>query len=190
MSSDSRPRSDRGRENEALARLTRALLFEDASKGSLNLAAVARESGVSRSFLYQNQRARALIERARSRGGELQQSRASIEVASWRQRSMNAEARVQELSNQILSMRQQLQTLLVAQDKDVSSGGIDIELVRTADQLKAELAQANEHLKRMADQLEASRDNVRFLSGRLEELEKRELGRLRFFSSSDARPEV
>jgi hypothetical protein len=184
MTPESGTNSTRSHQDHALARLTRALLFEDASRGSLNLAAVARESGVSRSFLYQNEQARALIDRARVRGGELQDSRSSTEIANWKQRAQNAEVRVRELSELVTSLRQQMQTLLGESNRaPLVPGAAELDAARSAERSRAELIRSTEICNELRDQLEASRDNVRYLNGRLAELEVKELGRLERFSS-------
>jgi GGDEF domain-containing protein len=76
------------RVNEALRQIRR-------ERAKVTFAAVARRAAVSRTFLYQNPRARALVEQSHTEATDReihdQAQHATWVEASWRERALNAE---------------------------------------------------------------------------------------------------
>ncbi len=133
----------------------------------VTVSAVERRADVSRTFLYQNPDARALVAEAvaRAEGRRVQQrQQAADEVnATWRERALNAEDGLKQAVAEIQAQRKRIGELL---------GQIrDLELDLPADAVQrlvtenTTLKQENQTLtaenKRLTDRLAASRDNYR-----------------------------
>ena len=133
----------------------------------VTVSAVERRADVSRTFLYQNPDARALVAEAvaRADGRRVQQrQQAADEVnATWRERALNAEDGLKQAVAEIQAQRKRIGELL---------GQIrDLELDLPADAVQrlatenTTLKQENQALtaenKRLTDRLAASHDNYR-----------------------------
>jgi Family of unknown function (DUF6262) len=85
-------------------------------KTAVTYPAVARRAGVSRTFLYDNAEARALIgEATRQAAGQRVQARAEGDArqeASWRERALNAEAALATAHAEIRVQRDRIAVLL------------------------------------------------------------------------------
>jgi hypothetical protein len=72
-------------------------------------AAAARLAAVSRSFIYENDKARALITSAQARSQALAAGRipaaTAQQEASWRERALNAEERARQLQHELTAQR-------------------------------------------------------------------------------------
>ncbi|MBW3613987.1 MAG: hypothetical protein KY439_01575 [Actinobacteria bacterium] len=79
-------------------------------------AAVSKLAGVSRSFTYENQQARALIAAAQSRAQASADARGEMltaqQEASWRERTLNAEEEVRRLRQELATQRRMVAELL------------------------------------------------------------------------------
>jgi len=121
----------------------------------ITCAGVARLAGVSRSFLYQNDQARALITAAQART----QARAAGPVpapsaqqeASWRERALNAEQQARDLRHELTAQRR-LTAGLLGQLRQPDGTWL-------ADQ-QHQLRQENEHLLTERNQLARERNDL------------------------------
>lgn len=115
-----RPASGRSAPEQAIAARRRAAEAKAAAVGKavtslarsgapLTSAAIARLAGVSRSFIYENDQARAHVTAAQARtqiraAGAIPAATAQQE-ASWRERALNAEQRVRDLQHDLTAQR-------------------------------------------------------------------------------------
>ncbi|MGH3288412.1 MAG: DUF6262 family protein [Streptosporangiaceae bacterium] len=118
-------------------------------------AAVARIAGVSRSFIYENPQARALVTAAQARtqaraAGRIPAAPAQAE-ASWRERALNAEQRARDLQRELTAQRRVTAGLL-GQLRQPDGTWLQEESTR----LHAE----NEHLLDERNQLASERNDL------------------------------
>jgi chromosome segregation ATPase len=140
---------------------------------------VARLSGTSRTFLYQNNDARQLLADAVTSAGEQRaavraaQHTSSQAVASWRERALNAEDQLRKTHREIHTLRGRVGELMGQLDELTSSRVEDnIQTVNSANtELKQQIRQLTADRRQLEDKLAAARSNNRFLDKRVAALE-------------------
>ncbi len=146
-------------------------------KTAMTYPAVARRAGVSRTFLYENAEARALIGEAVSKAaGQQAQARAqgdAQEEASWRERALNAEAALTTAHAEIRAQRDRI-AVLMGQIRDLEhqwpqEAAQPIATENTT--LKQRVRQLTQDNRTLEDRLEAARSNNRFADRRIAQLE-------------------
>lgn len=144
-------------ENEKLIKSLVAVCKRSLSRGEfLPRAEVARRAGVSRSFVYQNARARRIIDEFNSHFSDKPypaEARPMVEVRKWKARALNAERQATRLRDERSRLSAELSANLGdARAMDQALGGRDVldvlgelhELRRRATQVDRE----NEKLRR------------------------------------------
>jgi outer membrane murein-binding lipoprotein Lpp len=146
-------------------------------KTPVTYPAVARRAGVSRTFLYDNTDARALMdaagtahtaERQRDQAGQDSQAE-----ASWRERALNAEDALKAAHAEILTQRARIGQLL-GQLRDAERGITEGTIQRITTEnttLKQRVRQLTADNRTLAERLEAARSNNRFADRRIAQLE-------------------
>lgn len=143
----------------------------------VNRADVARLSGVSRSFTYQNHDANVLITDAQTRTqtrpvGSLQAVTAQQE-ASWRERALNAEDRGRQLNHDLVQQRQLVADLL-GQLRDPDGTWLEDDRTRLREDNQRLLRERNQLLTDQRDlqrRLDGARATVaRLNSDRIDQL--------------------
>ena len=140
-------------------------------------ATVVRLAGVSRSFTYENQRARTVIDTARSRSEAQARTRIGTvtaqEEASWRERALHAEDYARELRKK-LALQHRLVSDLTGRLREPDGTWVDRDrdrLRRSNELLLAERNQLVRERDQLQRKLEAARSNVsRLLDRRVTEL--------------------
>ncbi|MFI6541178.1 hypothetical protein ACIBHY_52620 [Nonomuraea sp. NPDC050547] len=139
--------------------------------------AVARRADVSRTSLYQNTEARALIAQAAADAGghrKLDQAEQAAHIeASWRERALNAEAALKYAHCEIALQRTAIGGLLGKirdLENDLPEDGVQ-RLVTDSTSLKQQVRQLTQQTHRLQERLTAARDNSRFLDNRIAGLE-------------------
>jgi hypothetical protein len=138
--------------------------------------AVVRHAGVSRTFLYANPDARALISDAASKaGGQKAQPPAAggDQEPPWRERALNAEAALKEAHAEIAAQRRRM-AILLGQIRDLEhdlSPEAAQRLVTENTTLKQRVRQLTHDNKTLEERLEAARSNNRFADRRIAQLE-------------------
>ncbi|MFF8902225.1 DUF6262 family protein [Streptomyces lydicus] len=98
-----------GRVRDVVAQIRR-------ERAKVTFAAVARRADVSRTFLYQNDTTRKLVEAATAeaagRFGADQAEKAAHTEATWRERALNAEESLKATNAEVLAQRAQIAVLL------------------------------------------------------------------------------
>ncbi|WP_246143621.1 DUF6262 family protein [Actinacidiphila oryziradicis] len=159
-----------GRVREVLTRMRR-------ERARITFAAVSRRADVSRTFLYQNEGARRLVEEAAAEAaGQFtadQSARAAQLELSWRERALNAEDLAKSAGEEIRAQRRQIATLL-GRVRDLE-GNLPADavqrLVSENTTLKVQLRQQTQDNRALEDRLKGARDNNRFLDKRITDLE-------------------
>jgi len=152
--------------------------------------AVAIRSGVSRTFLYQNPDANALMAKAivtvddQRRQGRASQD-AQIE-ASWRERALNAEDALRAAHGEVGTQRDRIAVLL-GQIRDLEATYAEETAQRIATQntaLKRQIQELSQENRSLQEKLRAARDNSRFADRRVAQLEAELAGRVTPTSAS------
>lgn len=146
-------------------------------KTPVTMAAVARQAGVSRTFLYDNPSARQIIitaaTKAAGRRAEGHEAERQALEASWRERALNSEDALKAAHAEILRQREQIAELL-GQIRDLNTGWTEDDRIRmTTENLalkRASRDQATE-IRSLTDKLAAARENNRFADRRIADLE-------------------
>lgn len=146
-------------------------------KMTVTYPAVARRAGVSRTFLYENAEARALISAAIT-GAAGQQAQAWAEAdarqeASWRERALNAEAALNTAQAEIRAQRDRI-AVLMGQLRDLEHQWSQETAQRvTAENtaLKQRVRQLAQENRTLEERLQAARSNNRFADRRIAQLE-------------------
>ncbi|MGW6792435.1 DUF6262 family protein [Streptomyces chartreusis] len=163
---------------EMLQRLQTAMETMARDHTPITVAALARIARVSRTFLYQNQQARALVEQAvrtSSSHPEPSNSRRhtqSIQPA-WRERALNAEEALAQTQREILTQRTRIAALLGKirdLEHDLPEGSLQ-RIVTENTSLKQQARQLTQDYQRLQDRLASARQNNRFLDKRVADLE-------------------
>jgi hypothetical protein len=146
-------------------------------KTAVTYPAVARRAGVSRTFLYENAEARALIGEAVSKAtGQRVQARAEAdaqEEASWRERALNAEAALTAAHAEIRAQRDRI-AVLMGQIRDLEHEWPQEATQRIATEnttLKQRVRQLTQQNRTLEERLQAARSNNRFADRRIAQLE-------------------
>jgi chromosome segregation ATPase len=139
------------------------------------VAALARPACVSRTFLYQNQQARALIEQvtrtSRPQPG-ISSSRNRTQPA-WRERALNAEDALTQTQREIRAQRTRIAELLGEirdLEHDLPEGSLQ-RIVTENTTLKQHVRQLTQDNQRLQERLASARQNNRFLDKHIADLE-------------------
>ena len=139
--------------------------------------AVGLRAAVSRTFLYENPGARALVTDAIAASGRRRaRAVASTDVqqeAIWRERALNAEAALKTAHAEIRAQRERI-AVLMGQARDAEAGGTADTVQRLTSEnttLKQRLRQLAGENRTLQERLEAARSNVRFADRRIAQLE-------------------
>jgi len=155
------------RVRDAIAQLRRR-------KQPITYPAVALKATVSRTFLYENPDARALVTGAIAAGtGQRAPAGDDAQEASWRERALNTEAALKAAHAEIRAQRDRIATLM-GQARDAESewtpqaiGQITTENTT----LKQRVRQLTQDNRALQERLQAARSNVRFADRRIAQLE-------------------
>lgn len=156
------------RVRDAIAQLRRR-------KQPITYPVVAMTAGVSRTFLYENSDARALVTGAIAAGaGQPAQAAADAEhEASWRERALNTEAALKAAHAEIRAQRDRIATLMgQARDAENEWTPQDVGRITTENTtLKQRVRQLTQDNRALQERLQAARSNVRFADRRIAQLE-------------------
>lgn len=145
-------------------------------KTPVTYPAVAHAAGVSRTFLYANPDARALISEAISKDGRGKApgpGTGGDQEPSWRERALNAEAALKTAETEIAAQRRRM-AILLGQIRDLEhdlSPEAAQRLVTENTTLKQRVRELTHDNKTLAERLEAARSNNRFSDRRIAQLE-------------------
>ncbi|WP_371098888.1 DUF6262 family protein [Streptomyces sanglieri] len=160
---------------EMLQRLQTALVTMARDHTPVTIAALARTARVSRTFLYQNQQARALVEQAtrtkRPHPG-ISNSHARTQPV-WKERALNAEEALAQAQREILTQRTRIAELLGKirdLEHDLPEGSLQ-RIVTENTTLKQQVRQLTQDNQRLQERLASARQNNRFLDKRVADLE-------------------
>lgn len=160
-----------------LAQLDKAVGQLRRERGRLTVRGIAERAGVSATFCYENQEARALVQEAiadacRRRDGDNHQEHDRIE-ASWRERALNAEDALTRTQQAVFAQRQQIGELMgQLRDTEQAVPGDSIQTVLAENvTLKRRLDQMTREHRSLQERLEGSRSNLRFAEKRIADLE-------------------
>ena len=160
-----------------VGRVDRALKQMRRERAAVSVAAVARRAEVSRTFLYQNTEARALIANALDHHARNANARADAasraETAPWRERALNAESELKRAQGEITSQRGRIGELL-GRIRDLEHDLPEDGIARTIAEnhaLRAQVRQLTGDNRRLEERLTGARDTNRFLDKRIADLE-------------------
>ena len=135
--------------------------------------AVARQAGVSRTFLYANPDARALVSQAVSKASQQPARAGDDQEPSWRERALNAEAALKTAEAEIRAQRRRM-AILMGQIRDLEQDLAPQAAQRIATEnttLKQRVRQLASDNRTLEQRLEAARSNNRFADRRIAQLE-------------------
>ena len=135
--------------------------------------AVARHAGVSRTFLYANPDARAMVSQAIGKASKQPARAAGDQEPSWRERALNAEAALQAAEAEIRAPRRRM-AILMGQIRDLEQDLAPDTAQRIATEnttLKQRVRQLTSDNRTLEERLEAARSNNRFADRRIAQLE-------------------
>lgn len=157
-----------------LQRVDQAVRQMRRERARITVAAVARRADVSRTFLYQNAQARALIAAASDKDMHPSQAGGPDSSAfGWRDRALNAEHELKRARDEITMQRTRIGELLGHirdLQHDLPDDGVQ-RMITENHALKAQLRQAASDQRRLEERLAGARDNNRFLDKRVAQLE-------------------
>lgn len=138
-------------------------------------AGIARRAGVSRTFIYTNPQARALVDGAKHHptAGQTAASNGPQHEAGWRERALNAEDAHKQAIAEIRSQREQIGRLL-GQIRDLHAEPSTQDLGRITTEntrLQTRNRQLGTEVSTLTEKLSAARSNLRFLDKRIADLE-------------------
>jgi len=142
-------------------------------KAPVTYPAVARQAGVSRTFLYANPDARTLVDDAISKTGAQPARGSDNQEPSWRERALNAEAALKTAEAEIAAQRRRM-AILLGQIRDLEhdlSPEAAQRLVTENTTLKQRVRQLTHDNRTLEERLEAARSNNRFADRRIAQLE-------------------
>jgi chromosome segregation ATPase len=162
-----------------IGRVDRAVKQMRREHAAVTPAAVARRAEVSRSFLYQNGEARALVTAAAAghakdagdRAGSAAPARP--ENAAWRERALNAESELKQAHGEITAQRGRIGELL-GRIRDLENDLPEDGIARTITEnhtLRVQVRQLTQDNRRLEERLAGARDTNRFLDKRIADLE-------------------
>ncbi|MFD5475566.1 DUF6262 family protein [Streptomyces sp. NPDC127105] len=172
---DAALRARRHATQEMLERLQAALAAAARDHTPVTVAALARTARVSRTFLYQNQQARALIEQANrvNRPHPAVSDSGSRAQPAWRERALNAEDALAQAHREIRTQRTHIAELLGKirdLEHDLPEGSLQ-RIVTENTTLKQHVRQLTQDNQRYQERLASARQNNRFLDKRVADLE-------------------
>lgn len=144
-------------------------------KTPVTYPAVARAAGVSRTFLYANPDARALIAAAISSSERKAPAPGSGQEPPWQERALNAEAALTGAHAEIAAQRRRI-AILLGQIRDLEHDLSPEAAQRLATEnttLKQRVRQLTGDARTLEERLEAARSNNRFADRRIAQLEAR-----------------
>jgi chromosome segregation ATPase len=161
----------------ALDRVADAITRLRREKTPVTVAGVARRATVSRTFLYANPDAKAVIAAAATQ--ETQQHKASAgrhneqHEASWRERALNAEDALKAATAEILAQRSRIgEHLGRIRDLEARWTREEIQRIRTENTtLTQRVQQLAADNRTLDERLKAARSNLRFQDRRIADLE-------------------
>lgn len=143
----------------------------------MTVAAVSRRVGVSRTFLYSNPEARALLTDAiadiRARMAQDLGDRDTGQEATWRERALNAEDALKSAHAEIIQQRERIGELL-GQVRDLEAEWTQDAIQRITTEnttLKQQVRQLTAENRTLEERLKAARSNLRFQDRRVADLE-------------------
>jgi hypothetical protein len=142
-------------------------------KTAVTYPAVARRAGVSRTFLYDNAEARALIGEAAGQQSQAQAQADAQQEASWRERALNAEAALKTAHAEIRAQRERIAALM-GQIRDLEHEWPQETAQRVITEnttLKQRVRQLTQENRTLEERLQAARSNNRFADRRIAQLE-------------------
>lgn len=163
----------------ALGRVHDAIAWLRREKTPVSVAAVARRTGVSRTFLYTNPDAKTAVAKAVRESGD-QRSRLVAEAdasreATWRERALNAEDALKAAHAEIHAQRTRMGELL-GQIRDLEAEWTQDSVERIITEnttLKERVRQFSADNRILDERLKAARSNLRFQDRRIADLEAR-----------------
>ena len=163
----------------ALARVRDAVARTRREKAPVTVAVVSRRARVSRTFLYSNPEARAVLADAiadtQTRNAHDLADRDAEEEATWRERALNAEDALKAAHAEILQQRERIGELL-GQVRDLEAEWTQEAIHRVTTEnttLKQRVRQLTAHNRTLDERLKAARSNLRFQDRRVADLEAR-----------------
>ncbi len=161
----------------ALARVRDVLARIRQEKTPVTVAAVGRRAGVSRTFLYSNPQARALLASAiadiRARTAQDLAGNDAGQEAAWRERALNAEDALKAARAEIIRQRERIGELL-GQVRDLEAEWTQEAIQRITTEnttLKQRVRQLTADNRTLDERLRAARSNLRFQDRRVADLE-------------------
>lgn len=179
MNTDAANAARRLHTDQLLAAVREALRRMRRDGTRVTVRGVARLSGASRTFLYQNTDAHRLIADAIAATGEQRAAARSVQhnssqlATSWRERALNAEDQLRKTHREIHTLRGRIGEL-IGQLDDLTANRVedDIQAVNSANtELKQQIRQLNADRRQLQDKLAAARSNHRFLDKHVAALE-------------------
>lgn len=160
-----------------LTRVREAITVLRRQKAPITSAALVRRAGVSRTFLYENTDARALVADAITHATG-QRVRDQIEQdaeqeASWRERALNAENALKAAHTEIRIQRARIAELMGnIRDLEQQWSTEDIQRINTENTtLKQQVRQLSQDTRTLEERLQAARSNGRFQDRKIAQLE-------------------
>jgi chromosome segregation ATPase len=167
----------RARTAEMLQRVRDTVQRMRREKTPVTYQVVARRAGVSRTFLYQNPDARALVAEAAAQvtGQRVHEQafQADQQEASWRERALNAEDALKAAHAEIRTQRTRIGELM-GQIRDLEAEWTQEAIQRITTEnttLKQRVRQLTQDNRTLEERLQAARSNLRFQDRRLADLE-------------------
>jgi hypothetical protein len=163
----------------ALARVRDALARMRREKTPVTVASISRRAGVSRTFLYSNPEARALLADAiagtRARTAQDLAGHDAGQEAAWRERALNAEDALKAAHAEITRQRERIGELL-GQVRDLEAEWTQEAIQRITSEntiLKQRVRQLTADNRTLDERLKAARSNLRFQDRHVADLEAR-----------------
>ncbi|MEY9940471.1 DUF6262 family protein [Streptacidiphilus sp. MAP5-3] len=162
---------------DLVERVRTALASMRRDRTPITVAALARTAQVSRTFLYQNHQAKALIEQAAAAAGNQQRTRSSTTSdatqSAWKERALNAEDGLTAAQAEIRIQRTRIAELLGKirdLEHDLPEGSLQ-RIVAENGSLKLQVHQLVQDQQRAHERLASARESNRFLDRRVADLE-------------------
>jgi hypothetical protein len=162
---------------QKLRQVRDAITWLRRGKTPVTYPAVARRAGVSRTFLYENQDAKALMgEAITTTAGQRAEALATTDArqeTAWRERALNAEDALKTAHAEIRAQRARLGQLLGRlRDAERELTDDTIQRINTENTtLKQRVRQLTQDNRTLEERLQAARSNVRFADRRIAQLE-------------------
>lgn len=162
---------------QKLDRVREAITVLRRQKAPITAAALARRANVSRTFLYENTDARALIADALTRAsGQRARDQAEQDAeqeASWRERALNAENALKAAHTEIRVQRARIAELMGnIRDLEQQWSTEDNQRINTENTtLKQRVRQLSQDNRTLDERLQAARSNGRFQDRKIAQLE-------------------